>query len=29
LNRKNDFHKHLDTSKYVYGDILEREVKRW
>lgn len=28
LNRKNDFHKHLDTSKYVYGDILERKVKR-
>ena len=27
LNRKNDYHKHLDTSKYVYGDIFEREVK--
>lgn len=29
LNRKNDFHKHLDTSKYVYGDILKREVKNY
>lgn len=29
LNKKNDYHKHLDTSKYVYGDILKREVKRY
>lgn len=29
LNKKNDFHKHLDTSKYVYGDILKREVKNY
>lgn len=28
LNRKTDYHKNLDTSKYVYGDILEREAKR-
>ena len=28
LYRKNDFHKHLDTSKYVYGDILKRKVER-